>query len=501
MKNRAQGIDWLTVIIYPLTIILMEAFWIYPWLVWLGVLPVFSEMRPALGLVSVIIVLALSLLVTRVTLRQKWPIWLIQSIIIGTGFVAIFLVLRFEYGSGYSFFSGGWFTHIGQTFEATFSRPYPMVLAIPVLLYLWWRGIILGRTTSYFSNIYRSFLLGMVMLIALIIIWHISSGAENIEGPVSSIGFYVMAFFFFGLIALAICHFSAVRSQMPREDVRQTPAWRWLPMMLGVIGGIVLLGMGVATIFSQEFVRSIGNGIGVILDFLGKALHYILIPLNYIFEGVFYIIQLIINWLRTDQPLQPDSEGNLGGIEGMEGVVPKAIPPEVLTIIQWVVIAIIAAVVIYFLARAISRYVERRQREDIEEIHESLWSVDEFGNDLRLFFKMMAQKFKRRPAAATVPRFHIDENMPGRLDIRDIYRHLLWESARSGLARKSHETTREYARRVKKAVPSGSEQLAQITDLYTSVRYGEITAPKEQVDNANSLWKTLRTLIRGLRGA
>ena len=499
MINRVKTVDWLSTIIYPLAIILMEAFWIYPWLVWLGVLPVFTELRPALSLASVIIVLVLSLLVTRVCLRQKWPVWLIQIAVIGAGLVAILVVIRIEYGAGHGFFDGQWFAYTGQVLRNTFSSTSPLVVAIPVLLYLWWRGIVLGRTTSYLRNIYSSFLLGMIMLIILIIIWHISSGAETIEGPVASIGFYVMAFFFFGLIAMAIYHLSIMRSQMPREDTKRTPAWRWLPIMLGVIGGIVVVGMGIASLFSNEFVASIGRGFGVFFDLLGKLFHYLLIPLNYIFQGIFYVLQIIVEWLRGDHVLEPSGEGAPGGIEGLEEVVPKALPPEVTTAIQWLVIALIIAAVIYFLARAISRYFDRRAREEIEEIHESIWSANEFRDDLRLLLNMLTNKFKRKPVPATLPKYHIDEDASGRLNIREIYRHLLWEGARSGVARQRHETTREYAKRLENAVPDGTEPLTKITDLYVGVRYGETKAKEDQVESANSLWKVLRNLLRGLK--
>ena len=132
--------------------------------------------------------------------------------------------------------------------------------------------------------------------------------------------------------------------------------------------------------------------------------------------------------------------------------------------------------------------------EDIEEIHEPLWSMDGVRNDLRLLLDMLAQKFKRKPRPATS---HYDDDISGRLDIREIYRRLLREGARSGVVRRSHETTYEYGGRLGQYVPDGREQLNSITDLYVDVRYGDVQPEEEQVDKANSLWRTLRDLIRG----
>lgn len=496
--NRFRDIDWLAVAIYPLAVVLMETFWVYPWLVWLGVWPVFVELRPALSLASVIIVLAVSLIVTRVTIRREWPEWVIRSVVIGCGFITILFVLGIEYRAGYTFLSGGWFIHAGQMLESTFKSTYPVVLALPVLLYLWWRGIILGRTTSYFQNIYNSFLLGMVALILLIILWHIAAGTADYGGPGSTIGFYVIAFFFFGLVAMAICHLYVIRRRMHREDATMTSIWRWLPIMIVVIIGIVVIGMGAASLFSAEFFATVEEISRVVFGGLGKAMNYILIPFNYIFEGIFWVLRWILALIRPEKPPEFEGEGGPGPFEMQEGAS-TVIPPIVTTVLQWLVIVAIAAIVIYILARAISRFRARRERDEIEEIHESLWSLDGFKDDLRLLLNMIGQRFKRRPKPVTG--YHFDKDVPGRMDVREIYRHLLWEGARSGVARRKYETTCEYEGRLAQYVPAGKEPLARITGLYADVRYGEIKPREKQVDSANDLWKALRSLLRGLRGA
>lgn len=496
--NRFRKFDWLAVVLYPLAVVLMEAFWVYPWLVWLGGWPVFSEQRPALSLAAVIIVLAASLLMTRIFLRQKWPLASIQSIIIGGGMVAVLLALGVEYDAGYGFLSGDWFVHVGQVLGATFDSPHTIVVALPVLLYLWWRGIRLGQTTSYFRDIYRSFLLGMVALIVLVILWQISSGAEDFEAPGPGIGLSVIAFFFFGLMAIAVSHLYAMRGSMPKEEASRTSVRRWLPMMLGIVGGMAVVSFFVAGVFSEEFFTSIGHGFGVFFSFLGKLINYILIPFNYIFEGIFYVLRFFLELIRTDLPLQPQDTTNMT-IPGLQVVTQTDLPGAVVLAIKWLVIAIIAAAVIFILARTISRFRARRAQEEIEEIHESLWSWRGLKDDLKLLFGMMGKRFQRR-RVPVAPEPDIEDESR-RLNVREIYRHLLREAARSGIARRHYETASEYAGRLEQAVPDSSGPVDGITDLYIDVRYGEIRPPEEQVDSANGLWRTLRGLMRRIRGA
>ena len=87
------------------------------------------------------------------------------------------------------------------------------------------------------------------------------------------------------------------------------------------------------------------------------------------------------------------------------------------------------------------------------------------------------------------------------MDIREIYRHLLGEAARSGLPRRRQETAAEYASRLGRLVPESAGPLGRLTGMYADVRYGEIPAREEQVDGANVIWRSLRGILRKLRGA
>ena len=491
-----DGFDWLATVLYPLAVVLMESFWVYPWLAWLGTWPAFGESRPVLYLASVIITLAVSLLATRLVFRQKWGLWRMRAIIIGGGLVVILLVLAVDQRTGYGFLSGGWFGYIWHALGTTFTHARTIVLAIPVLLYLWWRGIILGQTTSYFRDIYRTFVLGMVALIVLIIFWQITGSSGRFTKPGADIGWYVMAFFFFGLISIAVCHFYWMRHTMPREEARLTSVWRWLPIMLGVIGAVVLVGFGLASIFSPELFTNIGHGFNAVGAFLGKVFSYILWPIIFVFEWIIKIFVYLLNLLRGNQAQTANITGNMTTPPWPE-VVSKELPPWATETIKWTVIALVIGLVIFILAKAISRMRGRRARDEIEEIHESLFSWKGLRDDLKELFGMLGNRFRRKPAAAGSV---FDENAAGRMDIREIYRHVLWEGARSGIPRRRQETPSEYSRRLQKSLPESGEPLQNITGEYEDVRYGEISAPAERVDSANSLWQKLKRILRSIRG-
>ena len=201
--NRLAKLNWVTVVLSPLMVVLMEAFWLYAWFAWLGKWQTLAWQRPPLSLASLILLLGISFFATRFIFNQNWALrWTRLSIVAG-GLVAIFIVVRIEYAAGFGLLSGQWFIDMGNIFLNSFSSFHPIMIAIPAGVYLWWHGISRGRSPLYISDIYRSFLVGIVALVILVIVWRASLGAESLESLASTIAPLIAAFFFFGLTALA----------------------------------------------------------------------------------------------------------------------------------------------------------------------------------------------------------------------------------------------------------------------------------------------------------
>ena len=482
--------DLLAVVIYPLVVVLMEAFWIYPWVVWLGrLLPSFDQMRPPVSILSAIIVLSVSLAVTRIFHKREWRLGYIRAAIIGGGIVVMFLVLRIEYGSGYGLFDGGWGVYFVRMVGASFEQPNPLVAAMPVIICLWWRGILLGRATVYFENIYRSFIIGIAGLILLIVVWLIMPDNGGYEDPLSSISLYALSFFLFGLTALAIRNIYLMRTRMAEKESR-TSIWRSLPLTLAVIGGIVIAGLLVATLFSPEFLNTIAAGFKALGSLLRKALYYIIFPLQYVVAAIFRVMRWLVNLIRKpeEQEAQEFGASPIDEIERESGEMPQIIS----TILETLVVAALVAAAIFILAKAIRRIKSRGSDDEFEETHESLWSKDTLKDDLRRLLKTIGQKFRRASIPASV--FYDDET--GDLNIREIYKRLLWEAGGFGIIRRKYETPSEYAGRLEEYLTDGKGQLYRITDLYSEVRYGEIELEEEEIHAANDLWVRLRGNIR-----
>lgn len=502
LLRRLPYVNWISVALTPVAVVFMEVFWFYPWLVWVGRLDIFTEHRPPLSLASVILLLGASYIATRYLLSRNWSETSVRAGILLVGVALVYSAVRSEYHAGFGLADPQWFVHTGRAILNAFSKPEPLVLALPASAYLWWRGINRGRRPLFISDIYRTFLIGIGAFVFLIIVWRISLGAGSLEDLASTVAPQVAAFFFFGLAALALTNLHSIQQRMAPEDSIRSFNRRWLPTLFGVVGGIVIVGVAVAGIFSPEFMAFLGRLLDSIFDIARQVLYYVLIPFGYIAAALVYVFQWLVSLIRSAEPPEFETPEFFGGEEETE--IPQGQPlPEIIgVVLKWVLFAVAVIIVTYFLARAISRFRASRARADVDEVSESLWSWQGFKEDLLLFFNTLFQRLWRRrratAKASALPYWYTaaDEDSGSRLSIREIYRRLLWQGSRFGAAHRDWETPYEYDRRLGQIIPDGNDQLTEITGLYVGVRYGDIETPEHQIDRANSLWATLRQLLR-----
>lgn len=477
-------------------VIAMEILWVYPWLIWIGSWNFVARNGASLSLASIIIVMAISTLVTRLCIRQKWPEWLIQLIIVGIGLMSVGFVLGIEFSGSFTGSDSKWFINLILMEGRLFAN---IILYTIILAYLWWRGMVLGNSTPSFNGIYGLFGRGLLALIVLIISWHVNSNTGGSQDFIPRIANYIIAFFFLGLMSIALCHLYLIPDGIIREEASGTSDWRWLVTILGIICGIMAIGIGIASFFSREIFIGLKQGIGMVYAIVVNILEYIFVPISYVVGVIYILLRFIVELIwKKDLLKQDEGEG-----EKMAEAVHKVaehqqFPPEIILVLKWLVLAIIVGVVIYFLARAIFGFRKEQEDMDIEELHESLWSWDDFKADLRLWLDMMAGMLPRRQFHPSGPLFP-DNEPSGTMDIRQIYRRLLHEGAQSGIERGGHETPLEYSNRLGRSIPEGRKYLSSLTNMYMSVRYGEILLPKKKVEKANSMWQTMRELIRSLR--
>ncbi len=499
LSYRLLNVNWISLALLPLAIILMEVFWIYPWIVWTGQWQMFADDRPPLGLISVLVMFGGAFVATRYLLGRQWTVGWVRFGIIGSALLFAYAVIRTEFHGGYGLLDEDWFGYIGRRILDTFGEPDQLMIAMPAAAYLWWRGIIRGRRPAMVSDIYRTFIVGIVAFVLLIVIWQSNQRPGSLEEFASTVAPQMAAFFFFALVAMALTNLMGIQQRMPREESIGTFNRRWLPTLVIIIGAMVLVSLAVAGIFSPESMVFLKRLLDATFEIVRQAIYYILIPFGYIATALVWIGKWLLALIRRDTTREIESDYGAAAVEPEELPLGDPIPDTVVMILKWALFAAAALVVIYFLARTVSRVRASRRGGEAGDINESLWSWQGFKGDIRLFLIALLSRFRRKrqsAAGATIPNWFLEETAEGRLDVREIYRRLLWQAGRYGSGKRGHETPFEYKRRLGSTLPDGGRQLSELTDLYVGVRYAEEDAPAAEVDRANGLWASLSGILR-----
>jgi hypothetical protein len=494
--SKKAGFDVIGNIVAPLAVILMEVFWVYPWLIWSRELEVFPWDHAPLNIFSLLVLIISSYAITRfipsTTRLMKWGKLVLVLVIIG-------IVIHLEYTPGMIPFSGEWLKHMSQLVYDSFTTLHPVIPALTASVYLCWRGMSIGSSSTFSSDIYRSFLFGLIGIILLIIIWAAGLGTES--SLISLAGLYIAGFFFFGLLALAMGNYMSVRQKLLREQSAPLSSRRWLTIMFSVIAGMVLVGFGIASLFSPELIEQATDALGDAVYRLNYALEYLIVPIGYIMEVLWYIMAFIFNLLRSKETFEDFHFPEFDEIEGFEEVTPApASDFDYMIIAKWAVFFLLVAFVLYLLYKAAKRFQSKYSDSGVEEYSESLWSWLGFTTDIRMFFSRLFEswfgsRIKRlRSRIATVG--HTETVYPDDMNIREIYRHVLEETGNAGFKHHSYETPYEYAGRLDSTVPGINEQVDDITELYVNARYGESRLKEWETEHANVLFRLLRRVLR-----
>ena len=481
----------------PIPAMLIEALWIFPWMVAISGSDAVNWRDPPLGLGSTLLFLAVAYLSSGYAGGGGRGRRAQTATLLGTLVLLAFL-LRVEQGGGFALWDTGWGSHALDNLQK-------LVAGFLFGAYLMWRGHSLSREHISFDRVYKTFIFGLFALAVLLVIWGSAGNSDGFTPVDVSTGVYVAAFFFTGLAALALSNFRAIQ-----EEARQLGSnaqglhRRWISMTVTVALFLVLVGLGISTVVSLRFITSLRGPLDAISHGLFVALLYgVIWPLSFVAGGLFFVARWLIGLIRGDpeppeltSPFSLEDARRTAENQEMNGIVQNLV-----TAGKWGLLALVIVVVLLILLRFYFRRRASRVDPDAEEVSESLWSWAQFLQDVRSFvlglFAALGRRFARGseqmvPVAARIARE--DGRM---LHIREIYQGLLWEGRQAGRAKRREETPSEYASRLGGAMPGSASDVEELTREYVLARYGHREPVDEQVPLLNRLWRRLRPTFRG----
>jgi hypothetical protein len=455
----------------------MEALWVYPLGLLLGVWLTTDRARPLLSAPSVFALVLIGALATQLVVRRLPTVSSRQWTLLALGAACIAVAVRAQYFPA----SGAidWLGDLVKGVAVLLGRPTAPALAVGLGVFLWWRGVSIGSHTSDFMDVEIAFrwgIGGLILLGGTLAIAAPPGLRSQLEAEAAP---FVVAFFFISLLTLALARLESMRSSARQLGVNT----QWLGVLIAVSGLLVLTALVIAQVLSFDLVVAATRPI---FDFIGLVLLIVLlitiIPIAYLVELIMYLILQLVRPEADRPPPEPRDPSEIE--EFLRRLFSQGLPDEIVDAMRVAGVVALLALGLLLIARAVARWRPSMLTADAaDEERETLWDPERVKQRLLAWLRGL---FRRRrpqqaPTAAAAREIGDAAAEDRERSVREIYRRLLRLGSSAGALRAPAETPFEHLPTLDRALEPQSE-LQQLTDAYVLARYAEQPSSSDEVD-------------------
>ncbi len=396
---------------------------------------------------------------TRGALRNNQPVTEARKTIVISGGLAVIATLWISFGGHFPF---GYF---GNLFNWGASLIPPELLVLIAAVFLWWRGITIGRDDDMHDTAERVFYNGIVALGLLVIIdnLHPSLSLDNALWP-------ILFYFAIGLGDLALAGVEQDRLIQNKAAGASFGLNRyWLATAAGVIGLVILAGLAVAALIAPETFNLVVAIFGPVVDLLALGLLLLFTAITYalfwLFEPLLRILSAFL-WqiLRRFNLGQPPDPGQFSAEEMVQTIMNM---PLIKAATQTIAILLIVLIVTLVFWLAVRRLLLLTNQNAVEETRESIFSGDLLLRQLKNLFAR-----KGKPPLPGPPYLSLTGPRDDpRLIVRRAYQSMLDWAKAAGRPRAPKQTPIMYADSLTQSAPQHGDAIATLTRAYLTARY------------------------------
>lgn len=492
-RASRQGGAWLSDIVVPVLIAVLRVAWLAPWLElvrrWLApssagpLLPAWLLLAVLLSAAACARLLARSASLTVARLLQALA-----------GFVALVLLVWWQFFSaGYALWATTWLSELWRRLVGWESELPAVLLALPVLIYLWLQGTLDGSPAER-EDAWGAFAGGFVAL-ALCAVAALLDGRGLPPGMETT----VFVFFTAGMAALALASLVSARSAAVRSGDGQIAVSRyWLASVASVIAVLLLAGLLLSLLISPAVIARALSWTSAILNLLGTLLYYVLLVFAYL---VFSLLSPLLN-MFNGQPRQPAQSSQSDSYnfteqfkELQQGNV--SAPPRVLDLLPWLGLALVVLIIALAFALALRR-LQRPASDDVDETREIILSRGLLGAQLAGLRNGLR---RARGAAAPLlnPFLSLDGEAEPRRRIRAIYQAFLSAMQLGGHERQPGQTPAEYKETARTVLPDAAAALDTVTTAYEQARYAAQAPTTAAADRTDKAWSQIESTLKATK--
>src|SRR6266851_6194552 len=454
----------------------MEVCLLVPWAVLLGLWTDSARPKQLLAPPSIAAIVLLGSLSTQALGRSAAGSRTMRLVIAGLGLLVSLIAVRIDQ---YPASAGlDWLGQLVGALAVMLGQISVPALAFGLGLFLWWRGVRLGIQTASYSDVENAFRWGLGLLVVFALIMAISTRPSLLRVIEAQTTPFVVAFFFFSLLTLALGRLESLRTRTRALGINS----QWLGVLVVVAGVVVLLALLVGQLLSFELLITATRPL---FDLLGLVLlvviYIIVIPLAYVVELLIYFILSLITPDPTRQPPQPYQPGEVDNL--LQRLLSQSISPELLAALKAVGAALVLGVVLLVIARAAARWRSSTTDADAAgEERDSLWDAGSFKRALLAWLRALCRRGSPVVAGesnqdATPPR---SGGTPAVASVRELYRQLLGLGEAAGSRRMPITTPLEHLPSLQRRLEPEAD-IARLTAAYLDARYAEQEASAAEV--------------------
>jgi hypothetical protein len=357
--------------------------------------------------------------------------------------------------------------------------PDELVILVAVL-FLWWRGLRLGQDTPTVVLAGLRFRAGVVIFVVFMFFFVLYITRDLTP--------YVVAFFFCGLMAVAMARVEEVTRLRGGQAVPLGRSW------LGVLALATLLVIG-AGVGLTSFL--LGPLPGEVLGWLSPLWIVLIAILSFVMSLLVAVVAALAAALAGLMPSMDLSF--LSGLgqrlqELREGLTRAGenVSPEVMEVMGNLRgLSLLACLGVMLVGTVLTLQRLRVMQARRGEKTESTPARGKWAAGLRGLLDEGAGGLAR-----LARRFGLGRELWLALSIRRIYAQMARLAAAQGYPRAPSETPYQYLSSLARAFPDGAKQTRRITEAYIGVHYGELPETPEDLAAIRKAWTELRASVK-----
>jgi hypothetical protein len=335
------------------------------------------------------------------------------------------------------------------------------------------RGVLLARHHAGIFSVRNSFRVGILFVI--------SYGFLGANPALPQVHLPATVFLISGLVSLCCTRLAEMNREKGGRLLDLRP--RWFLIVIASVLMLMLLIAGLDGFIAWQFhpIRE------VVIFFLAAIMTIIAVPFLIISLGLAYLLLPILNFLL--QALKPVFEGwNLEFTQLDQNIEPIRILNRVIDIKPALAFAILAGMLLVIL---ILIGVNRRSRELIRPIrsYADTGASDQRNDHKDWFRRRLGQTWDYLTRRL---RFSEARKLWASARIRWVYYRMMQLMESLGHGRPPSITPLEFLPELRTWIPDHEQELAEITQAYLLVRYGEVPEGEEVVRKIMAAWEKIQ---------